>query len=139
DLLMRRPSGAWIVEWMYTSWNGTSPRWELENIIIRATQRLMMSRAVQSTPVGWKWRRSAVSSGQPSVAWSHMPELNHVSSTSSSRRHSALPHSGHGCPPGPSMDTCTWDSSAVQYQTGSWWPHHSWRDRHQGLRSSIQP
>ena len=29
-------------------------------------------------------------------------------------------------------------ASSSQYQTGSWWPHQSWRDTHQGLMFSSQ-
>ena len=54
-------------------------------MIIRATQRKMMSRAVESTSVGKKALNSGASvSGQPSVANGHSAELNQVSSTSSS-------------------------------------------------------
>ncbi len=52
---------------------------------MRATQRKRMSRAVESTSVGWNARSSGVSSGQPSVANGHRPDENHVSSTSGSR------------------------------------------------------
>ena len=45
DFDIRRPSAAWIVEWMYTSVNGMSPANSMPVKIIRATQRLMMSRA----------------------------------------------------------------------------------------------
>ncbi len=39
DLDMRRPSGAWITEWIGTSVNGTVPVNSIPNMIIRATQR----------------------------------------------------------------------------------------------------
>ena len=52
DLLMRRPSGAWITEWMTTSLNGISPQNSMPSIIIRDTHRLMISRAVVSTLPG---------------------------------------------------------------------------------------
>ena len=39
DLDMRRPSGAWMTEWMFTSVNGTEPVNSIPNMIIRATQR----------------------------------------------------------------------------------------------------
>jgi hypothetical protein len=52
DLLIRRPSGACTTEWMYTSENGTSPMYSRPIITMRATQRKMMSRAVESTWVG---------------------------------------------------------------------------------------
>ena len=52
DFDIRRPSGAWITEWIGTSRNGSSPVNSTPNITIRATQRKMMSRAVESTSVG---------------------------------------------------------------------------------------
>ena len=51
-LLMRRPSAAWITEWMYTSRNGISPTNSRPIITIRATHKKMISRAVVSTLVG---------------------------------------------------------------------------------------
>ena len=57
-------------------------------MIIRATQRKMMSRAVTRTSVGKKAWNSGVSvSGQPSVANGQSAELNQVSSTSGSCSH----------------------------------------------------
>ncbi len=53
-------------------------------MIIRATQKKMMSKPVTSTSVGWKVFRNSVCCGQPSVEKVHRPELNQVSSTSSS-------------------------------------------------------
>ena len=52
DFDIRRPSGAWITEWMFTSVNGTCSVSSLPNITMRATQRKMMSRAVEFTSVG---------------------------------------------------------------------------------------
>ena len=91
---IRRPSGAWMTELMFTSAKGTSPVNSRPIITIRATQRKMMSRAVTSTSVGYQARSSGVSSGQPSVANGHRAELNQVSSTSSSWR-SSPPHFPH--------------------------------------------
>src|SRR5215216_4362152 len=85
DFDMRRPSGAWMTEWMFTSVNGTCSVSSLPNITIRATQRKMMSRAVESTSVGWNARSCSVPSGQPSVANGQSPDENQVSSTSGSR------------------------------------------------------
>ncbi len=53
-------------------------------MIIRATQKKMMSKPVTSTDDGRNARSSGVSSGQPSVEWHHSADENHVSSTSSS-------------------------------------------------------
>ena len=55
-------------------------------MIMRATQKKMMSKPVTSTEVGWKVASSAVSSGQPRVEKVHSAEENHVSSTSASWR-----------------------------------------------------
>ncbi len=52
---------------------------------MRATQKKMMSKPVTSTDDGRNVASSFVSSGQPSVEWHQSAELNHVSSTSSSR------------------------------------------------------
>ena len=52
DFDIRRPSGAWMIGWTLTSENGMSPVNSSPNMIIRATQRKMMSRPVESTSVG---------------------------------------------------------------------------------------
>ena len=52
DFDIRRPSAAWITEWMTTSVNGTSPMNSMPSISIRATHRLMISRAVEFTLPG---------------------------------------------------------------------------------------
>ena len=52
DLDIRRPSGAWMTDVMSTSVNGTSPVNSIPIMIIRATHRLMISRAVTSASVG---------------------------------------------------------------------------------------
>ena len=97
-------------------------------MIIRATQRAMMSRAVTSTSVGKKALYSGASvSGQPRVANGQSAELNQVSRTSSSCSH---PSPSGGVSP-------TWVSSP-RYQTGSRCPHQSWREMHQGGIFSIE-
>ena len=68
-----------------------------------------------------------MSSGQPSVANGHSALENHVSSTSGSR---SQPSPDGGSSP-------TWVSSP-RYQTGIWWPHHSWREMHHGRMFSSQ-
>ena len=55
-------------------------------IIIRATQKKMMSKPVINTLVGKYFSSSSVSSGQPSVPMGQSPEENQVSRTSGSRR-----------------------------------------------------
>ena len=52
DFDIRRPSGARIVEWMITSWNGISPISSRPAMIIRFSQRKMISRAVELTSPG---------------------------------------------------------------------------------------
>ena len=54
-------------------------------MIMRATQKKMMSKPVTSTDDGRNAVSSGVSSGQPSVEWHHSAELNQVSRTSGSR------------------------------------------------------
>ncbi|MNP61366.1 hypothetical protein D3C76_1565430 [compost metagenome] len=61
------------------------------SMIMRATQKKMMSKPVTSTSVGWKVLRNSVCSGQPRVEKVHRPELNQVSSTSSSWRRAMSP------------------------------------------------
>ncbi len=53
-------------------------------MIMRATQKKMMSKPVTSTDDGRNVRNSRVSSGQPSVEWHQSADENQVSSTSSS-------------------------------------------------------
>ena len=52
DFDIRWPLPSWITGWMKTSRNGTSPMLNWPKITIRATQRVMMSRAVDRTLVG---------------------------------------------------------------------------------------
>ena len=63
-------------------------------IIMRATQKKMMSKPVTSTLVGYQVARSLVCSGQPMVEKGHRAEENQVSSTSSSCFRSVQPHLG---------------------------------------------
>jgi len=63
--------------------------------------------------------------------------LNQVSSTSVSRRSAVAPQRGQAvgsC----SATIVSPQPSASQYHTGSWWPHQSWREMHQGRSFSIQ-
>ena len=75
-----------------------------------------------------------MSAGQPSVANGQSAEENQVSSTSGSRVSSPEPHEGQ-CTGGSAW---TIVSPQLQYQTGSWCPHQSWRETHQGRICSIQ-
>ena len=88
---IRRPSGALIVEWMFTVWNGISPMSSSPAMIIRASQRKMIPRSVELTSFGYQ-RGARRSSGQPRVANGQSCEENHVSRTSSSWRSSVDPH-----------------------------------------------
>ncbi len=67
---------------MKTRSKGWRPMKCMESMIIRATQKKMMSYAVTRTVVGNQKSSSSVSSGQPRVLKGHRPELNQVSSTS---------------------------------------------------------
>ena len=87
DFDIRRPSGAWMIEVMWTSEKGTRPVNSSPIMIIRATHRKMMSRPVTSASVGYKARSCGVSTGHPSVANGHRALENQVSSTSGSRSH----------------------------------------------------
>ena len=80
---------------MYTSWNGISFVKYSELMIMRATHRAMMSRAVTRTFVGWCPSICSGWSGQPCVAKVHSCELNQVSSTSGSWCTWWPPHFGH--------------------------------------------
>jgi hypothetical protein len=93
---------------------------------MRATHRKRMSRAVESTEVGWNARSSGVSRGQPSVANGHSPLENHVSRTSGSCSQ----------PVALGRPSSRRTSPRPRYQTGIWWPHHSWREMHHGRISS---
>ena len=85
---------------MNTCLNGTRPprKYRL-NITMRLTHSVMISRAVDSTALGFHFsRRPCMSkragSGQPNVESGHSAELNQVSSTSSSWRKPAAVSAG---------------------------------------------
>lgn len=71
--------------WMYTALNGTLPVKWVVIIIMRATQKKMISYPVTKTLDGRKALSSSVSDYQPSVENGTSAEENHVSNTSSSR------------------------------------------------------
>src|SRR5216683_7864199 len=85
DLDILSPSASRTMALMYTWRNGTLPVKCMVIMIIRATQKKMMSKPVMSTDEGRKRSRSSVFSGQPSEENGTSAEENHVSSTSSSR------------------------------------------------------
>src|SRR6266403_135507 len=104
-------------------------------IIMRATQKKMMSKPVTRTDVGYHVSRSRVFSGQPSVENGQRPEENQVSSTSGSWRRFSSSHCGHVF--GSSRRTIVWPFFA-QYHAGMRCPHHSCREMHQSWMFSIQ-
>ena len=85
DLDILSPSASRTMALMYTCRNGTLPVKRMVIMIIRATQKKMMSKPVMSTDEGRKSSRSDVFSGQPSEVNGTSAEENHVSRTSSSR------------------------------------------------------
>ena len=94
---MGLPSAAITVGWMMTCSNGMRSVQYMDAITMRATHKPMMSRAVDSTWVGYACficGASMPSSVQPIVANGHSCDDNHVSSTSSSWR-TGFPHTGH--------------------------------------------
>src|SRR5262245_43621507 len=103
-------------------------------IIMRATQKKMMSKPVTSTDVGYQRASAGVRSGQPRVEKGQSPEENQVSSTSGSWRNA--PPQEHA---GGSWRATIVVPHASQYQAGMRCPHHSWREMHQSWMFSIQP
>ncbi len=91
-------------------------------MIMRATQKKMMSAAVTSTLVGWNRFRSVSSSGQPSGEKVHSQLENQVSRTSSSCTRLVDAHAVQA--EGASVAT-TSASQSWQYHTGIRWPHQS--------------
>src|SRR3954470_6167430 len=94
-------------------------------MIMRATQKKMMSLPVTRTSEGRKVSRSGVLSGQPSDEKGTSCEENQVSRTSGSRFNEEV-----------ILCFCRTSSSLLptktfpfsSYQAGIWCPHHSWRD-----------
>src|SRR5271154_3347316 len=98
-------------------------------MIMRTTQKKMMSKPVTTTEVGRNMRSSAVGSGQPSVEWHHRADENHVPSTPSSCL-SALAGLFTFSAASPALRATTTLPSA-SYQAGIRWPHQSCREMHQ--------
>src|SRR6476660_2351814 len=109
-------------------------------MIIRATQKKMMSNPVTRTDDGRNVRSSRVSAGHPSVEWHHSADENHVSSTSSSRRSvlGARPSFAVAAARAAASSRATWTLPSSSYHAGIWWPHHSWREMHQSWMLLIQ-
>ena len=102
-------------------------------MIIRATQKKMISPPVTRTLVGWNVSRSFVFSGQPIGEKVQSHDENHVSRTSSSCASFVLRTSGSG-----PVRRATIVSRRPQYHTGIRCPHQSCREMHQSLMFSIQ-
>ena len=98
-------------------------------MIMRTTQKKMISKPVTSTELGRNIASSRVFSGQPSVEWHHKADENHVSRTSGSC------FSVAACLPdfraASSMLRATTMLSSSSYQAGIRCPHQSWREMHQ--------
>src|SRR5713101_8045609 len=98
-------------------------------MIMRTTQKKMISNPVTSVELGRNITSSGVFSGQPSVEWHHSADENHVSSTSSSCLSDATDF----------PDVCAASKAeratvmlpASSYHAGIRWPHQSWREMHQ--------
>src|SRR5450432_3595597 len=105
-------------------------------MIMRTTQKKMMSKPVISTELGRKVRSSGVSSGQPSVEWHHSAEENHVSRTSSSWR--SAPAGLPDWREASSASRATYTLPASSYHAGMRCPHQSCREMHQSCTLSSQ-
>ena len=100
------------------------------NIIIRATQKKIMSKPVINTSVGWNILSSLVCSGQPKVENVHKPDENHVSNTSSSCL-SSIAESKLYFDRTSSSLRATYTLPSASYHAGIRCPHQSWREIHQ--------
>src|SRR5437867_12536232 len=105
-------------------------------MIMRTTQKKMMSKPVTSTDEGKKKRSSCVASGQPGVAWHHSADENQVSSTSSSCRSARAGWPAFFAASSALCATKTLPASS--YHAGMRWPHQSWREMHQSCTFSSQ-
>src|SRR5258706_14906457 len=105
-------------------------------MIMRTTQKKMISKPVISTDEGRKVRNSGVSSGQPSVEWHQSAEENQVSSTSSSWR--SAPAGLPALRPASSALRATKTFPASSYHAGIRCPHQSWREMHQSCTFASQ-
>src|SRR5271163_3129533 len=98
-------------------------------MIMRTTQKKMMSKPVTTTEVGRNMRNSGVCSGQPSVEWHHSADENQVSSTSSSCLRALAGLFIFFAASSTLRATTTLPSAS--YHAGIRWPHQSWREMHQ--------
>ena len=110
-------------------------------MIMRATQKKMMSKPVTSTDDGRNVASSCVSSGQPSVEWHHSADENHVSSTSAIARERRRLAAELRARLRARVGFAARDvdvARARRTTPGIWWPHHSWREMHQSWMLLIQ-
>jgi hypothetical protein len=110
--------------------NGTLPVKCLVIMIIRATQKKMMSWPVTSTLLGRNRSCSMVWAGQPRVEKgtraAAVPGVQHVGVAG---QRAAV--AGGVALARASLRCGDEQLAAVPYQAGIWWPHHSWRLMHQ--------
>src|SRR6266581_8657795 len=105
-------------------------------MIMRTTQKKMMSNPVISTELGRKVLSSGVSSGQPSVEWHQSCDENQVSSTSSSCRKALAGWPDRRDASSTLRATNTLPDSS--YHAGMRCPHQSCREMHQSCTWSSQ-
>src|SRR2546427_7629783 len=106
-------------------------------MIMRTTQKKMMSKPVTSADEGKKKRSSCVSCGQPSVEWHHSADENQVSRTSSSCLSALAGLPAFFAASSALRATKTLPASS-SYHAGMRWPHQSWREMHQSCTFSSQ-
>ena len=115
------PSASRTMALMYTWRNGTLPvKWRVA-MIMRATQKKMMSLPVTSTSEGRKVSRSGVLSGQPRELNGTSWDENQVSRTSGSL-FKTFPFA---CLLASSSLRATYSLPSSSYHAGIWWPHQS--------------
>src|ERR1017187_5907201 len=105
-------------------------------MIMRTTQKKMISKPVTRTELGKKTSSSGVCSGQPSVEWHHKADENQVSNTSGSCRSAAGGLADFRDASSTLRATTMLPSSS--YHAGIRWPHQSWREMHQSCTFSSQ-
>src|SRR5262249_19396703 len=104
-------------------------------MIMRATQKKMMSKPVTRTEEGRYVSSSLVLSGQPSEENGTSCDENQVSKTSGSLVNLLL-ILNFSTTSSSVLPTNTFPCSS--YQAGIWWPHQSWREMHQSWMFSSQ-
>ena len=128
DFDIRRPSGAWITEWMFTSVNGISPVNSIaehhhaghpeEDDVARRGEHVGRVEGAQLRRLLGPAERG------------ERPQRR--------TRTRCRARRGRAPSPRPRAARCRRSVSSPRYQTGSWWPHQSWREMHQGRMFSSQ-